>query len=138
MTILSLLHCKGLAGALWLCAGCRDYAPYLGLSSAVKMWQALGVQRCHAYCRDLLHAAVDLLTTAWSTTTLAPMSMCANMALVALPKGLALVASKGPMPERGPEQAAVVPAEQDAAPLSGPSTSTDAKVIQVSSCSQHA
>lgn len=55
--------------------------------------------------RGLLAEAVQLMTTRWGTTTLAPMSMCASMALVGLP------------PQLAPQQ---------------PATPTDAKYVQVS------
>ncbi len=65
--------------------GCRDYAPYLGLTSALDMWRRLGWPRCQAYMRDLLARAVALLVRAWGTDTLAPLELCACMALVRLP-----------------------------------------------------
>ncbi|GAX74265.1 hypothetical protein CEUSTIGMA_g1714.t1 [Chlamydomonas eustigma] len=74
--------------------GCRDYAPFLGVSSALGMWQALGFDRCRTYCQNLLRDAVDLLTTAWRSRTLAPPEMCANMALIALPEKLAEAAEQ--------------------------------------------
>ena len=73
--------------------GCRDYAPYLGLSSALAMWRALGPPRCRGYCRALLEAAVGRLTASWGTHALAPPSMRAgSMALVALPPGISAIA----------------------------------------------
>ena len=58
---------------------------HTGVSSALAMWRALGPERCLDGCRALLAEAVLLLTGSWRTRTLAPLSMCANMALVALP-----------------------------------------------------
>lgn len=92
-------------------AGCRDYAPYLATSAAVRMWRTLGPERARAYMHDLLTRAVALLTATWGTQPLvAPDSgLCApGMALVQLPRGLH----------------AAVDDEQ-------PATSADAKFIQV-------
>ncbi|KAG1675643.1 hypothetical protein FOA52_002352 [Chlamydomonas sp. UWO 241] len=68
--------------------GCRDYAPYLGLSSALRMWDALGRARCRAYCSALLADALAALSAAWGggARTLAPPAMCGpSMACVRLP-----------------------------------------------------
>ncbi|KAL6763735.1 CG12264-like protein [Haematococcus lacustris] len=70
--------------------GCRDYAPYLGVSSALAMWRALDLPRCRQYTHQLLQDAVQLLTQCWGTAPLAPLSMCASMALVGLPAQLAM------------------------------------------------
>lgn len=70
-------------------SSCRDYAPYLGISSALKMWSALGPERCRAYMHQLLREAVELLTSAWGTAPLVSLGMCASMACVGLPKELA-------------------------------------------------
>ena len=53
------------------------------------MWKALGPKRCLEGCRALLADAVQILVRSWKTRTLVPLSMCANMALVALPGGVA-------------------------------------------------
>ena len=45
--------------------------------------------------RNLLSEAVQLLTSAWVTGTLAPLEMCGAMALVELPPGVAGGAPKG-------------------------------------------
>lgn len=68
--------------------GCRDYAPILGVSAALRFWAALGPDRVRAYMTSLLAQAVQLLTAAWGTGTLVPLSMCGSMALVGLPPGL--------------------------------------------------
>lgn len=52
------------------------------------MWQALGPDAARAYMHQLLAQAVELLCGRWNTDTLAPLSMCASMALVRLPAGL--------------------------------------------------
>jgi selenocysteine lyase/cysteine desulfurase len=67
--------------------GCRDYAPLLGVSSALDFWAALGGgAAARAYMRSLLAEAVALLLAAWRTHTLVPLSLCASMALVRLPR----------------------------------------------------
>jgi hypothetical protein len=82
--------CNFSFAAISIVTGCRDYAPYLGISSALKMWQSLGAERCRAYMHRLLRDAVELLTAAWGTGPLVPMEMCANsMACVGLPVELA-------------------------------------------------
>lgn len=35
--------------------GCRDYAPYLGVSAALRMWRALGHDRCRWVLGELLN-----------------------------------------------------------------------------------
>ena len=56
------------------------------------MWDALGAARCREYCGTLLAAAAHMLAASWRTHTLAPPSMCASMALIALPAGMAAAA----------------------------------------------
>ncbi|GAB4816736.1 hypothetical protein N2152v2_003782 [Parachlorella kessleri] len=69
--------------------GCRDYAPLLGISAALRCWGALGECRIRQYQRDLLQQAVKLLVEAWGTSTLVPLELHAPcMALVGLPAGL--------------------------------------------------
>ena len=65
--------------------GCDDYSPFLGIRSAIKMWESLGLERCHCYCIDLIKTATTLLTDGWDTELLVPLNMCARMALVSLP-----------------------------------------------------
>ncbi|MEW5307425.1 MAG: hypothetical protein WDW36_009823 [Sanguina aurantia] len=69
--------------------GCRDYAPYLAVSSSLRMWTALGPDRVLRHMHDTLRQAVALLTRRFGSSTLAPLSMCAAMALVRLPGRLA-------------------------------------------------
>ncbi len=47
--------------------GCRDYAPLLGVSAALRAWRTLGPQRVRAHQRQLLAAATDALMLAWGT-----------------------------------------------------------------------
>lgn len=47
--------------------GCRDYAPLLAVSAALRAWRALGPDAVRAYQRQLLEAAVGLLAEAWGT-----------------------------------------------------------------------
>lgn len=47
--------------------GCRDYAPLLAVSAALRAWRALGPARVRAYQRDLLQQAVAHLCGAWGT-----------------------------------------------------------------------
>ena len=56
------------------------------------MWDALGAACCREYCGTLLAAAAHMLAASWRTHTLAPPSMCASMALIALPSGMAAAA----------------------------------------------
>ncbi|EFN57782.1 hypothetical protein CHLNCDRAFT_21267, partial [Chlorella variabilis] len=65
--------------------GCRDYAPLLAVSTALRAWRQLGPEAVRSYQRQLLHQAVALLTQAWDTGTLVPLDMCGSMALVQLP-----------------------------------------------------
>lgn len=102
-----------------MCAGCRDYAPYLGVSSALEMWRALGPERCRSYCHTLLCEAAEALACAWGTGTLVPLAMCAQMVLVGLPPGLAASAG-GSVATRGDGETDM------------PATSADAKLVQVS------
>ncbi len=142
---------------LCLSPGCRDYAPYLGLTSAIGMWTRLGADRCRQYCRKLLAEAVQLLTSGWRTRTLVPLSMCANMALVALPAGSAegaaafvgastapllepqagdggpsVAASEGTEPTSSSPASAAPDAEDGGSevPWTGSQTSSEAKLIQ--------
>jgi hypothetical protein len=107
-------------------AGCRDYAPYLGLSSAVGMWRALGPERCRAYCSDTLAAAVQLLTGSWGSATLAPMCMSANMALVGLPARL--VAAIEALERRAESEACAAGAAAGGAAGAEPGSSSPADV----------
>lgn len=68
--------------------GCRDYAPYLGVRAALVWWRALGGDEIRRYMSRLLAEAVALLTEAWSSSALAPVSLCASMACVGLPAAL--------------------------------------------------
>lgn len=47
--------------------GCRDYAPLLGVSAALRALRALGPEDVRRYQRALLAEAVELLTHAWGT-----------------------------------------------------------------------
>lgn len=47
--------------------GCRDYAPLLGMSAALRALRVLGPQAVRAHQRALLAEAADLLTRAWGT-----------------------------------------------------------------------
>eukprot|EP00200_Dunaliella_tertiolecta_P004798 CAMPEP_0202339480 /NCGR_PEP_ID=MMETSP1126-20121109/1324_1 /ASSEMBLY_ACC=CAM_ASM_000457 /TAXON_ID=3047 /ORGANISM="Dunaliella tertiolecta, Strain CCMP1320" /LENGTH=445 /DNA_ID=CAMNT_0048930037 /DNA_START=110 /DNA_END=1447 /DNA_ORIENTATION=- len=82
--------------------GCRDYAPYLGVSAALRMWRQLGPHRCRTYMHDLVCQAATLLASAWRTTTLAPLHMCASMALVELPFKQAAAGGELQNPEEPP------------------------------------
>eukprot|EP00201_Polytomella_parva_P012696 CAMPEP_0175059016 /NCGR_PEP_ID=MMETSP0052_2-20121109/12189_1 /TAXON_ID=51329 ORGANISM="Polytomella parva, Strain SAG 63-3" /NCGR_SAMPLE_ID=MMETSP0052_2 /ASSEMBLY_ACC=CAM_ASM_000194 /LENGTH=394 /DNA_ID=CAMNT_0016324501 /DNA_START=586 /DNA_END=1770 /DNA_ORIENTATION=- len=90
--------------------GCRDYAPYLASSAAMRMWKALGPRRCVMYCRSLLADAVRLLVQRWwqacglnerelLSYMVAPLSMCGSMALVALPAVLQVVVFQDAVPQ---------------------------------------
>ena len=59
--------------------GCRDYSSILALSTTLKMWDRMGVKKVHAYMRNTLAKAVALLTKAWGTGTLVPLSLCGSM-----------------------------------------------------------
>ena len=48
-------------------SGCRDYSSILGVSSALRFWQAAGPYRIRAYMTDLLKEAVELLVARWGT-----------------------------------------------------------------------
>lgn len=64
--IVSHGHGSGFASEfIW--DGCRDYAPLLGVSAALRAWRTLGAQRVRQYERQLLAAAVDALVLAWRT-----------------------------------------------------------------------
>ncbi len=47
--------------------GCRDYAPLLAISAALRAVQQLGPGAVQSYQRQLLAAAVDCLVAAWGT-----------------------------------------------------------------------
>lgn len=47
--------------------GCRDYAPLLAVSAALRAWRSLGPDAARAYQRRLLQQAVDVLVAAWGT-----------------------------------------------------------------------
>eukprot|EP00887_Chlorella_sp_A99_P000749 scaffold5.g749.t1 len=117
--------------------GCRDYAPLLGISAALRFWEAVpgGWAAVRAYQRRLLADAVDLLARAFGTAssggdggsgdtgpTLVPLSMCGSMALVRLPDGAAAAAaaagSSNGAPAAGPP------------PAGSAATSADAKWVQ--------
>eukprot|EP00241_Pyramimonas_parkeae_P015782 CAMPEP_0114311158 /NCGR_PEP_ID=MMETSP0059-20121206/19663_1 /TAXON_ID=36894 /ORGANISM="Pyramimonas parkeae, Strain CCMP726" /LENGTH=496 /DNA_ID=CAMNT_0001435289 /DNA_START=134 /DNA_END=1624 /DNA_ORIENTATION=- len=66
--------------------GCRDYSAILALEVTMNMWLQVGVKRVDKYIKTTLAAACELLTAQWKTSTLVPLSMCANMALVEVPK----------------------------------------------------
>lgn len=108
--------------------GNRDYAPWLALPQTMRWWRALGEERAVAYMSSLLSRAVGTLLCAWQTHTLAPLSMCSNMALVRLPSDslrvpaacapAAVLAHASELLERSPPAA------------EGPATSADAKEWQ--------
>ncbi|KAL4426688.1 hypothetical protein ABPG77_004744 [Micractinium sp. CCAP 211/92] len=102
--------------------GCRDYAPLLGVSAALRAWRTLGPQRVRAHQRQLLAAATDALMLAWGTGLLVPLSMCGSMALVELPPGC-LAASRGQSTDSRSSQA-----KQGAEAAAA--TSADAKFVQ--------
>ena len=47
--------------------GCRDYAPLLAVSAALRAWQRLGPGAVRDYQRALLRSAAGLLAAAWGT-----------------------------------------------------------------------
>jgi hypothetical protein len=70
-------------------AGCRDYAALLAVPAALDFWRTAGQGRVLAWQRSLLQGAVAHLSQAWGTQPLAPLALCAAMALVRLPAALA-------------------------------------------------
>jgi len=65
--------------------GCRDYSSALSISTAIKVWKALGATRIREYCHGLVTEASALLIKEWNTEALFPPEMHVCMALVRLP-----------------------------------------------------
>lgn len=92
-------------------AGCRDYAPLLAVSAALRFWREAGPEAVRSYQAATLREALATLAAAWGPggggTMLVPPPLHAPcMALVRLPGG--------------------------AAPPGRPADSADAKYIQAS------
>ena len=66
--------------------GCRDYSAAVALPTLLEWWQWVGLQQSRAYCRGLLRAAVQLLTSRWGTGTHVPEEFYSHMACVQLPE----------------------------------------------------
>ncbi|PRW58839.1 L-cysteine desulfhydrase 1 isoform X2 [Chlorella sorokiniana] len=120
--------------------GCRDYAPLLAISAALRALRQLGPEAAQAHQRQLLAAAVDCLVAAWGTGTLVPLSMCGAMALVELPPGCTTAAQSA---GAGDSTAAAAAAAAAAGGKSGgrcsssSATSADAKWVQDTLHYQH-
>eukprot|EP00798_Chlamydomonas_sp_ICE-L_P020284 gene20284-27042_t len=69
--------------------------------------------------------AVDLLVGRWGTDTIAPLAMCASMALVRLPAQLHDALCKG-----GDEAGTEVEKQEEGGATAGAATSADAKYVQ--------
>nr|CAB3236607.1 hercynylcysteine sulfoxide lyase-like [Phallusia mammillata] len=65
--------------------GLRDYSPILGLQCCINFFNAIGPEVIITRNHSLLVDAVQLLTTAWKSSTLAPLDMHSSMCCVALP-----------------------------------------------------
>lgn len=76
--------------------GARDYSPVLAVPAALRFWAWLGGPAAvYAYQRQLLSAAVALLTQRWGTEALAPPEITGAMTLVRLPFGVSHNAPAG-------------------------------------------
>ncbi|KAL4425559.1 hypothetical protein ABPG75_009575 [Micractinium tetrahymenae] len=104
--------------------GCRDYAPLLGISAALRASRTLGPESVRGYQRRLLAEATEAVVLAWGTGLLVPLSMCGSMALVELPPGC--VAASRAAAAAGSAGGSVAARAPDPAPP----TSADAKYVQ--------
>jgi hypothetical protein len=66
------------------------------VSTALKLHALAGPARSREYMHTLLEQACHLLLGAWGTHLLAPLDMCASMALVGLPDGVSEAGAGAP------------------------------------------
>ncbi len=65
--------------------GLQDYGPWLSLLTTLEFWRACGVNRIRSHIRNTIQDAIELLTNAWGTETLAPVEMYGPMATIRVP-----------------------------------------------------